>query len=149
MERREKDFEKIDNIEKIVINLANDVKTHIKVDEMSKQLINEKLGTLSEEIKQQRRHFDDVISRNREHFDDRINNCHAEIHNKLKEEYVTKTELQVAMDEVTLDQNEKRVEGSENAKKDVMTRVRNYAALASGTVILLIVIFNYLAGLIK
>lgn len=147
MERREKDFEKIENIERVVVGLANDVKTHIKVDEMSKQLLNDKLENLSSEIKGQRTHFDNVIDRNKEHFDERINTCNNSIHTLLKEDYSTKAEILLVHDEIVLEQTKTRAIDIENAKKDIMLRIRNYGAIVMGTVILLITLVSYILGL--
>lgn len=147
MERRQKDFEKLDNIERVVVGLANDVKTHIKVSEMSEQLLNEKLENLSSEIKGQRNHFDHVITRNKEHFDEKIATCHDNIHSLLKEEYATKAEIHSIKDETILEQTNIRTKEIEDAKKDIMTRIRNNGALVMGTIILLITIVTYIVGL--
>lgn len=146
MERREKDFEKIEHIEKIVVGLANDFKTHTKVQELTTQITNTNITKLSDDIKDQKKHFDGLIERNKEHFDERINTCHREIHDMLKEEYATKAEIHSIQTEIVLEQTKTRTKDIEEAKKDVFTRVRNLVAVISSTIILIFIILTYILG---
>lgn len=147
MERREKDFEKIEHIEEIVINLANDFKTHTKVQEFITQATNDSIIKLSADIKDQKLHFDTLIERNKDHFDKRINNCNDEIHVILKEDYATKAEIGELQTRLILEQSKDRTKDIEAAKLDILARMRNYGAIVSGTIILIFVILSYIFGL--
>ncbi len=147
MEFRINDIEKIDNIEKMLTEMSSTLKTHIEVDKVAKQLVNEKLELVSMDIRDQRQHFDALIERNRVHFDERISACNDDIHKVLKEDYVTKSEIYSLKDETILKQVTQRAKAIEDAKVDIMTRVRNYGAIVVGTIILFISIVSYIMGI--
>jgi len=143
----QKSLDKIEHIEQIVIGLASDLKIHAQVQEVTTKATNENIAKLSKDIREQKVHFDSLIERNRDHFDERINTCHKEIHNVLKEEYVTKAEINSIQSRLILDQTKERVKDIEAAKKDILTRMRNYGAIVSGTIILIFIILGYIFGL--
>lgn len=141
------DKDKLDEIKEVMYELSSDFKTHIKIEEIAIKSINSSIEQLARDIKEQRLHFDSTIHSNRDHFDKRINTCSESINKLLKEEYITRDEVQIAIDRLMLDNHKQQTEALKEQEKTILTRLRTYAGIAIGTVSLLIALLGYIAQL--
>ena len=136
-----------DHIESLIINLANKFDTHSKLQEMSYKTLETTITNISGEIKSQRIHFDKLIHHNTEHFDMRITDCHNAIMKKLRDEYVSKNEVEAIRDKTILEQSKIRSLEIEKAQGKILSIIKTYATIFVTTVLLLLSILGYMYGI--
>lgn len=141
------DNDKLDKIETMIQALTVDFRTYTQLEELRKEIINNSLEQLKTEVQNQGDHFNTTISNNREHFDRRITVCDSDIKKLLKEEYITRSDVNTMREHIVLEETKTRATDIATAKADITTNLRGYVSVVSGTVVVIFIILTYMLGI--